>query len=73
MKQQIYKIKEFFKSINPYYTAKKQEDARAHRFSVLERLTQKYGSISLVPFEELEREAAITETRNDLGNYISCT
>ena len=75
MKQQFYKIKELFKElINPYYQVRKEQEARAERFSILERPTKKYDKVGLIPFEEFEKEAGITETRDDLGKHlISCT
>jgi hypothetical protein len=83
MQKPIYKIKEFFRSLNqtlnPYCLAKRlqeeirdfEKDKLKHRFSVLERLTKQYGKVGLIPLEEFEKEAGITKERNDMGDYIS--
>ena len=84
MQNPIYKIKEFFRSLNqtfnPYCLAKKlQEETRdfekdklKHRFSVLERLTKQYGEVGLIPLELFERQAGIKETREVMRTYIPC-
>ncbi|MBS3090773.1 hypothetical protein J4433_03340 [Candidatus Pacearchaeota archaeon] len=73
MKNTAYKIREFFKElINPYYSVRKEQQELSHRCSILEKLASERGSISVVPLDEIEKQLGITETRNDMGNYIPC-
>ncbi|MFW9879731.1 MAG: hypothetical protein ACFFG0_42190, partial [Candidatus Thorarchaeota archaeon] len=59
----------FFKGlVNPAYQVKREKEARASRFSILEKLAQKHGGrVGLIPFEEVERELGITKEINDMA------
>lgn len=72
MQNAIYKTKEFFQNIFNHYSPSRIKKAENQRNSILEKLASEHDSVSLVPLDEIEKEAGITETREDIGDYIPC-